>query len=461
MTAQNKKNYLAPKSFTILLVVLLIFPALHSALAVNTGYISDEKPAAKTAKEAESHFEGSISKKEEKQPLFPTFKKKMDSLSPFWRDTSLFLNFRTYYFYRDKDGSSNNEAWALGGSINYESGWWRDRLQIGLVGYTSQKLYGPDSRDGTLLLRTGQQEFSVLGQAYLALRIIDNLNLRLYRQAFDKVPYVNKQDSRMVPNTFEAYSLIGLGLKNTDFIVSHVTKMKTRNSSSFEYISEVAGYKGTEKGLTMGGARYKFSQGNDIGVISQYAWDLWNTVYAETNTTWEPTAETDIRLSLQYTDQRSVGDEMDGDFETYVFGGQVGASYQGAILTLAFSSTDNDSKIRNPFGGYPGYLSLMVKDFYRADEDAWLIGFSYDFSSLGLDGLSSFFNYANGDTPDSGAAASPDQEEFDITMDYRFQKDFLKGLWLRLRYAYVDQDGPDGIDVNDFRIIVNYELSIL
>jgi hypothetical protein len=99
----------------------------------------------------------------------------------------------------------------------------------------------------------------------------------------------------------------------------------------------------------------------------------------------------------------------------------------------------------------------MVKDFYQAGEDAWLVGLSYDFSHVGMDGLSSFFNYANGNT----SAASPDEEEFDITVDYRFKKDFLKGLWLRLRYAYVDQDGPEGIDVKDFRAIVNYELNIL
>ena len=49
----------------------------------------------------------------------------------------------------------------------------------------------------------------------------------------------------MVPNTFEAYALKGIGLKSTDFIVSHVTRMKTRNTTSFEYMSEVAGYKNT------------------------------------------------------------------------------------------------------------------------------------------------------------------------------------------------------------------------
>ena len=137
------------------------------------------------------------------------------------------------------------------------------------------------------------------------------------------------------------------------------------------------------------------------------------------------------------------------------------ASYQGAILNFAFSKTDSESTIRNPWGGYPGFLSLMIKDFYRASEDAWLVGFSYNFSTLGLDGLSMFTNYAKGNTPESGKTASPNQEEIDLTVDYRFQRNFLKGLWLRMRGAYVDQDGPDGIDVKDFRVIVNYELPIL
>ena len=71
MTAQNK-NRPAPKSFIVVLVVLLIFPGLHSALAVNTGYISDEGPAPGSAKEIESHFGAPLEKNEGKQTLVCT-----------------------------------------------------------------------------------------------------------------------------------------------------------------------------------------------------------------------------------------------------------------------------------------------------------------------------------------------------------------------------------------------------
>jgi len=456
---EHIKNRFASISLITLLLIFLIFPALN-AFAANTGHQADENPAPESAKEIKSSFGPVI--KEKRRSFFPTFREKMKSLPPFWRDTSLLLHFRTYYFYRDTEPAIKSEAWALGGWIDYKSGLWKNRLQIGLVGYTSQELYGPEDRAGTLLLEPGQQSFSVLGQAYLDLRIIDGMNLRLYRQTFS-LPYLNKQDSRMVPNTFEAYALRWFGVQNTntDLLIAHVTKMKTRNSSTFECMSEITGNDDTCEGLTTAGARYTFSQGSEIGAFNLYSWDLWNTFYAEANATWEPTAKTNIRLSWQHTDQRSVGDELDGDFSTYVFGGRMATSYQGAILSLAFSSTGNGSKIRSPYGSYPGYLSLMIRDFNRADEDALLVGLSYNLKFLGLDGFSFFTNYARGNTPDSGENTSPDQQEIDLTVDYRFKRDYLKGLWLRVRGAYLNQDGPEGNDVKEFRAIINYELPVL
>ena len=458
MTEHIKKKFVSI-SLTAFLLIFLLFPTLN-CFATNTGFQADENPAPESAKEIKSSFEPQVDKK--RRSFFPRLKEQMKSAAPFWRDTSLLLHFRTYYFYRDIEPDIKNEAWALGGWIDYKSGLWKDRLQVGLVGYTSQKLYGPKDRDGTLLLAPGQESFSVLGQAYLDLAIIDGMNLRFYRQTFG-LPYLNKQDSRMVPNTFEAYALKWFGVQNTktDLLLAHVTKMKTRNSTSFECMSEIVDPDNPCKGLTTAGARYTFSQGNEIGMVNLYSWDLWNTLYADLNATWEPTAKTDIRMSLQFTDQHSVGDELDGEFSTYVFGGKATASYHGAILSLAFSTTGSGSRILSPYGSYPGYLSLMLSDFDRADEDAWLVGLSYNFKFLGLDGFSFFTNYAQGNTPDYGENASPDQEEIDFTIDYRFQRGFLKGLWLRLRGAYLDRDGPEGNDVKEFRAIINYELPVL
>jgi len=80
---------------------------------------------------------------------------------------------------------------------------------------------------------------------------------------------------------------------------------------------------------------------------------------------------------------------------------------------------------------------------------------------VGIDGLSAFVDYARGNTPDSGPAASPDQDEFDLTVDYRFKKGPLERLWLRFRGAVLNQRGPNAQDTVNFRIILNYDLPIL
>ena len=105
----------------------------------------------------------------------------------------------------------------------------------------------------------------------------------------------------------------------------------------------------------------------------------------------------------------------------------------------------------------------MIKDFDRADEDAWLVGGSYDFSRWGMHGLSGFVKYVWGDTPESGASASPDQEELDLTLDYRITKGRFDGLWFRFRMAFLDQDEgfAESQDIEDIRVIVNYDLSAL
>jgi hypothetical protein len=442
------------------LTVVLGFGLSH-VHAAGPEYILDESPAPTSTDAIQSPMKKEFEVIERKPSEFPSLQERLKDQDPFFRDTDVKLKIRSYYFYRDFDNpNKKEEAWALGGWLDYESGWWNDRIKIGATFYTSQKLYGPDDRDGTLLLGPGQEGIEVMGQAYLIGRLIDNVKLRLFRQAFD-LPFVNKQDNRMIPNTFEAYTLLGRSVGKTDFIFSHVTRMKTRDSSDFEYMSEVAGVPNSSEGLTMGGFYYSFSETFSIGAINQYGWNTWNTLYADGKANWDLGKEFGLRISAQYIDQQSVGDELAGDFSTYALGAQAAISYQDALLTLAYTTTDEGGETQFPFGGHPSPISLMIKKFNRAGEDARLVGLSYDFSRIGLDGLSAFARYAYGNTPDSGPIASPDQKELDLTVDYRFKGKYLKNLWLRVRGAYLNQHGPNAQDVSNFRVILNYDFQIL
>jgi hypothetical protein len=385
-------------------------------------------------------------------------------LSPFFRDTDVTLKLRTYYFNQDTDKANTpdtfNEAWALGGSLAYQSGWWREILSIGAEVFTSQKLYGPLDRDGTLLLRPGQREYTVVGRAYAELQYKEHTAM-LYRQYVD-LPYVNTQDNRMTPNTFEGYTFYRR-TSRFRYGFGYIDKIKRRDSSTFISMAQAAGVPGNRKrGLAIAGAAYVPSDDFLIGTINSLVPDVMNTVYAETYYTWAVSQELHLKLSTQFTDQRSVGKELLSSFATRVVSSQAALSYKNAIVRTAFSSTASGAAIQSPFGTYPGYLNLITKDFDRAGESAWLLGLAYDFTRVGVPGLSLALNYAHG----YGARDSdpgkllPDEAEFDLTVDYRIQQGPLRGVWFRLRNGYVDFDHHGGSS-NNVRLIVNYELPVL
>jgi len=392
-----------------------------------------------------------------------SLKSQLETLPPFFRDTQVGLNLRMYYFDRENHVAppkSDNEAWTLGGSLAYQSGWWADTVRLGIEGFGSQRLYGPKDRDGTLLLLPGQESYLALGRAYGEVKY-DAYTATLYRQYID-TPYVNQQDNRMTPNTFEAYRINGK-YDWVQFAVAYVAAIKPRNDNEFISMSEQAGAPpGRERGMITGGARFTPIKALSVGAINYYVPDTWNIFYTEGNYTWPLTDKLGLKLQAQFTEQDSVGgDNLIGSFSTRVGGAQASLSYNNAVLRTAFSITAKSQNINSPYGTYPGYLTLIEKDFNRAGEKAWLLGFSYDLKDY-VKGLSVTLNFARGtDAVDpANKSGLPDETEYDITVDYRIEKGPLRGMWVRLRNGYVDFSNGGGSS-NNIRLIINYPLALL
>ena len=201
------------------------------------------------------------------------------------------------------------EAWALGGALSYQSGYFLDHFSAGAVLYTSQPLYAPDDRDGTLLLAPGQEGYTVLGQAYGRVKVVEDNFINLYRYEYN-TPFINKNDFRMTPNTFEGYTFTGAvgdkdGGSRANYGFGYIDKIKTRNDSTFQSMSRAAGAQ-VDRGVFPVGLNYSY-RGFQVGAINYYSQDIINIAYGETKYTWKVTDLLGLLFAGQFADQRSVG----------------------------------------------------------------------------------------------------------------------------------------------------------
>ena len=396
-----------------------------------------------------------------KKTLFPRLKDALTSQPPFVRDTELLFHVRTYYLLRDNADGPDNEAWAAGGWLRYRSGWLADTLQIGATVYTSWPLYAPADKDGTLLLAPGQDDYTVLGEAYVTLRYGDH-RVTGYRQEVD-TSYVNRQDNRMTPNTFQGLTVIG---KTPWFTYSagYLTDMKQRNADEFISMGAAAGATGSDAGLAFADIAIQPWKGLSIEAIDYFVPDVINIAYAEVGYVWSLSPELSLVLGgpAHGPEERRGRPPHGGGLRYLGWWGQDYSALRRRRVILAVSTTSSGTDIRSPFGTYPGYVSLIDRNFNRAGEDAWLVGLAYDFARLGISGMSAFFNFAQGTgarDPTTGAPRS-NEREFDLTVDYRVtRKGWLEGLWLRLRGALA-QDGGRTTE-KELRLTLNYEFPLL
>lgn len=376
-----------------------------------------------------------------------------------FQDTKWDVQVRSFYLGRDKYDNTESEAWALGGSVGFKTGYFRERFAFGATGYTSQKLYGPEDKDGTLLLKPGQEGYTVLGEVYGEFLLNEDTRLSLGRRGID-TPYINRNDARMTPNTFQAITLQGLyggedGRPEWRVGGGYFDEIKERNSDEFVSMAQDAGAPdGVERGVYALGANFKLGD-FQFGAIDYYSDDIINIFYSEARYAIALAEKLKLQFALQYSDQTSTGDDLlrGQDFSSDQWGAKAELAYGGALFTAAYTRAGGDTNMQNPWSGYPGYTSVQVEDFNRDGEEAWLLRAGYTFPWI--KGASVYALYVDGSDPQSPTEYA--KNEADFNFQWAVPDGFLKGLLVRLRYAHVRQDGPVESDLEDVRIMIFYD----
>ncbi len=371
------------------------------------------------------------------------------------------LYVRAFYMDRSFERSPYQQTLALGGWFKYRTRWWNN-LSVGVTPYfVTPFILDDEDRGGAEVLPQNQEGYVVIGEAYLQLRLGDTKTIaRLYRQELH-TPWINPYDFRMVPVTYEALSVQNKYFSDTTITAAYVWGIKGWTNTTFQPISEAAGFAGTNDPMVLAGVEYTPGQDLSLQLWDFLSLEYMNTVYFEAEYSWHLGHSFKLTPAVQFTHQRDVGEAIGGSFNTYAWGAQAALGWRGATFYLAYTAVDDAFPIQQPWANYQGFTAMVEQNNFQAGMKTWMVALDWKLDEWGLKGLQLSAYYSDATSPDSGANASPDQTETDFILRYHFPGT-LKDFNFTFKYAYVDmQEILGGEDFQDVRLILNWHFDWL
>lgn len=391
----------------------------------------------------------------------------------FITDSKASMDLRNYYFNRDFRQSgvaqSKAEEWAQGFVLRYESGFTPGAIGVGLdaLGMLGIKLDSGPSRTGTGLLVTDrdgrvQDEYSKLG---LTAKIRMAQSTLKAGTLMPKLPVAVYNDTRLLPQTFRGAWLNSADLSNTTFDLGRFDRINLRNSTDNESmtVSNGAarnirfGRKKSSERFDFAGVTYRWtpalSTAYHYGALDGIYQQHYLTLNHKLALTERQSLTSDIRWS------RSL-DEGGSNVENSALGAMFTYSAIGHSVGLGYQRMSGATGFANLYGTDAYLINLVqINDFGNQDERSWQLRYDYNFTALGIPGLTFLTRYLSGDEVNVRNRAQAGKEwERDTELTYVIQSGALKNLAVKLKNASTRSNFASDIDEN--RLILSYSLPI-
>ncbi len=428
------------------------------------------------------------------------------------RMNSFFWDWKREYAGKTKD----NKALGVGGSFIFKSAYLNGfGFTAGM--YVSKNLLSPEL-DEIGYVKAGKDTFSryeaqkgngfemsVLAQLYLEYKK-DKMSLKIGRQIFDSF-LTKSNDTKMIPNTFEGYSLITGYFPNSVLKIAYFTKQKLRDHTKFHDVitfknslgdiwgnnDDSAIHKGlsyqnlkkagkdTDNSLAI--LEWQNSSFDNLKLMFNYTFVPSLVSLATTEICYKISVFKDIKLLpfIRYLKQFDNGagevgganlkGKTDGykdplSLDSHLFAAKVDIKSNIWMIRIGYSKVADKGDIVAPWRGFPtgGFTRAMGQYNWYADTKTYMIRAIYDFSKVGLvDGLKASVRYAIEDFDDKKPGVQADAKVFNLDLFKKFKS--FPGLYAKLRMGIVNGKS-DTRDMNgdlkkdpsykDYRFEINY-----
>ncbi|WXL24294.1 OprD family porin [Ectopseudomonas mendocina] len=400
--------------------------------------------------------------------LLPSF-----AHADFIADSKASIETRNFYFNRDyrqdEASQSYSEEWAQSFLLRYESGYTDGTVGVGVdaLGLLGLKLDSSPDRTGSGMLPNNgsgraEDDYSSLG---LTAKVrVSNSTLKV-GTLLPKLPVVQYNDSRILPQTFEGALVESKEISNLTLQAGQLQQVKMRNSSNAE---DIAMTRGNKRNIQVG-SHLASDRFNLAG--ASYAWNnqlTTNYHYANLENLYHQHYLSAVHL-LPIADGHSLKSDIrwarslnDGDsnVDNSAFNAMFTYKLDAHSFGLGFQRMYGETGFAYINGTDPYLVNyVQIGDFANKDEQSWQLRYDYNFASFGLPGLSLMTRYLRGDNIDLLTQQGEGEEwERDTDITYVVQSGLLKNVGFKVRNSTFRSNF--GNDIDETRVIVSYTLSL-
>lgn len=404
------------------------------------------------------------------------------------------LSMRTLYFNSDyRDGSqspSKTEEAAQGFILRYQSGFTQGPVgfgldALGMMGVTLDSGRGRH-QGGTMIPSDGDQAVDSWSTLNPTAKLRFAKTEVRYGTLMPKLPVINYNDSRVLPQSFEGIQLTSEDIDKLTLTGGMIDKARGRYSTDRTGLS-VAGSNQESDQLYFAGFDYNVTKNLKAQYYFARLEDYYDQNFLGLMHTLPFSSNSSLVTDLRYFNSKSSGansstagraegyriagytsdnnGEIDNDtwvaMFTYNLGGHAFTlGHQSVSAGSQFANQNQGGLVDKDAGGSSPYLPTvrMISSFYRAGEDTNLAQYVYNFSAVGIPGLKATVAYLKGTGIKVRNSSDQSEWERDLTIDYVIQSGTFKGLGVTLRNGVFRTEAGRDIDQN--RLILNYTLPL-
>nr|WP_298114282.1 OprD family porin [uncultured Pseudomonas sp.] len=385
----------------------------------------------------------------------------------FAEDAKVTLGLRNFYINRnfvDPDFSQGKaEEWTQSFILDARSGFSQGTVGFGLdvLGMSAFKLDGGKGTRNTGLLPIhddGRPADNYGRLAVAAKAKVSKTELKV-GEWMAVLPILRSDDGRSLPQTFQGAQLTSMEIDGLSLYGGQFRQNSMRNDASMEDMT--FGGASSDRFNFVGG-EYRFNDNRTlVGLWNAELQDIYNQQYLQLSHS-QPIGDWTLGANLGYFRGNEDGSELAGELDNRTWSGLFSAKFGGNTFYVGLQKVSGDTgwmRVNGTSGGSLGNDSFN-SSYDNAGERSWQLRHDYNFTALGVPGLTLMNRYISGDNIHVGATTDGKEWGRETELAYTVQSGTFKNLNVKWRNASIRRDYSTN-EFDENRLIINYPLSLL